>query len=281
MKVTKEDIQVISRLVDDLCGIVLDETKDYLIESRLSDIAERAGCSTFTELYYKARYKENRELQREIVNAITTRETLFFRDNAPFDALQFKLLPEMIDAKAKTAQPRRFRIWSAACSSGQEPYSIAMTFLEMLPDISKWDIQILATDISDEAITQASRGVYAQHEIQRGLKPEMLNKYFVPEGRYYKIKDQARALVSFRQLNLHEPFTGLGPFDIIFCRNVAIYFKPDAKKDIFTRLAQKLTPDGILFVGSTESLTDVGSQFVPENHCRANFYRPNRKLVTT
>ena len=126
MQVTPEDIQVISRLVDDLCGIVLDASKGYLIESRLSRLAEETGCKTFTELYYKVRYDNNKALQRKIIDAITTNETLFFRDTSPFEALQFKVIPELIDLKGGSLNPKRLRIWSAACSTGQEPYSIAM-----------------------------------------------------------------------------------------------------------------------------------------------------------
>ncbi len=275
MKVTPEEITIIARMVNDLCGVILDETKGYLIESRLSEVAESEGCSTFSEFYYKARYKTDKHLQRAIIDAITTQETLFFRDGSPFEALQYKLLPEMIDAKAATAFPKKFRIWSAACSTGQEPYSIAMMFHEMLPDVQDWDISIMATDISDTAIAQASLGEYAAHEIQRGLKPELLSRYFLPKDDKYKVKDELRAMIMFKQINLHNPFVGMGPFDIIFCRNVAIYFDQDAKRSLFLRLGEKLTREGIMFVGSSESLTDVGPQFIPQHHCRAVFYQPN------
>lgn len=274
MQVTAEDIKVISRLVADLCGIVLDESKAYLIESRLSSVAQAAGCQTFSELYYKARYEGNAAVRNSIIDAITTRETLFFRDTSPFDALQHKVLPDLIDARAGTPRARRLRIWSAACSTGQEPYSIAMVLHELLPDLPAWDIKITATDISDAAIGQASAGRYAEHEIKRGMQPAMLSKYFTREAGGWKARDELRALIAFRRLNLLESFVGLGPFDVILCRNVAIYFSADARRDLFTRLTHELLPDGYLFVGSSESLLDLGPAFTPHHHCRAVFYRP-------
>ncbi len=279
MQVTPEDIKVISRLVDDLCGIVLDASKGYLIETRLSSVAEQAGCKTFSELYYKVRYANDKALQTKIIDAITTNETLFFRDTSPFEALQHKVLPELIDAKAGTPYARRLRFWSAACSTGQEPYSIAMVLQELLPDIDAWDVSILGTDISDAAIRQASAGFYADHEIQRGMTTPLLTKYFTREPRGWKVKDEIRAMVVYRRLNLLEPFVGLGPFDVIFCRNVAIYFSPDARRSLFQRLAKLLTEHGVLFTGSSESLSDLGPEFAPQHHCRAVFYQPNRRAL--
>lgn len=281
MQVTAEEINIIARLVYDLCGIVLDQSKGYLIESRLSGIAEKAGCKTFSELYYKARYNNDREFLTTIVDAITTQETLFFRDNSPYEALQYKVFPHLIDVKAGTSEARKIRIWSAACSTGQEPYSIAMVLREMIPDIDAWNIQILATDISDAAIQKASRGVYAAYEIQRGLKPEFLDKYFTAEGNTWKINDPLRAMVAFRKINLLEPFVGIGPFDIIFCRNVAIYFNQEDKAGLFKRLAGLLQPQGFLFVGSSESLSDIGPEFKPQHHCRSIFYQPNLPAAST
>ncbi len=280
MQVTSEEIQVIARLVKDLCGVMLDQTKGYLIESRLSSVAEKAGCKSFSELYYKSRYDQNKALQEEIIDAITTQETLFFRDNSPFDALKHKALPELIDARANTPYPKRIRIWSAACSTGQEPYSIAMILRKLIPDIDSWNITITATDIADVAIAQASLGKYADHEIRRGMPPEDLQKYFIHEGNTWKVKDELRSMIKFQKLNLHQSFIGLGPFDIIFCRNVAIYFSQEARRDLFLRLSEKLTPDGYLFVGSSESLSDIGPRFAPQNHCRAVFYRPNLQVPT-
>lgn len=279
MQVTAEDIKVISRLVNDLCGIVLDESKGYLIESRLSSVAEAAGCKTFSELYYKARYESAAALRTQLVDAITTNETLFFRDTSPFDVLQHKILPNLIDAKSAPGVPRRIRIWSAACSTGQEPYSMAMVLHELLGNLAGWDIKIQATDISDAAIRHASRGRYAAHEIRRGMTTPLLQKYFTEDPQGWTVKDPLRALIAFRRLNLLEPFTSLGTFDVVFCRNVAIYFSAEARKDLFRRIAAQLTPDGYLLVGSSESLTDVGPEFKPQHHCRAIYYQPNPSKV--
>ncbi len=224
----------------------------------------------------RARVTRDRSLLTRIIDAITTNETLFFRDGSPFEALQHKALPELIDAKAKTVHARRLRIWSAACSTGQEPYSIAMVLHELIPNIANWDIHILATDISDTVLKQASRGTYSSFEIERGLQPALLQRYFTRQGNAYKVKDELRGLVSFGRQNLHESFTNTGPFDIIFCRNVVIYFNATARKDVFHRLSNALATDGYLFVGSAESLSDLGPRFTPHHHCRSVFYRPNQ-----
>jgi chemotaxis protein methyltransferase CheR len=182
----------------------------------------------------------------------------------------------LLDVKAKTAFPRRLRIWSAACSTGQECYSLAMVLHQLIPDIHSWDVSILGTDISDAALKQASSGVYSEFEINRGLNPEILSRFFTRQVSGYKAKDELRALISFSRQNLLEPFASPGPFDIIFCRNVVIYFTAEARKDIFHRLAKALIPDGYLFVGSAESLSDLGPAYTPHHHCRSVFYRPNQ-----
>jgi chemotaxis protein methyltransferase CheR len=259
----------------ELCGILLDESKGYLIESRLAPLVAEFKLSSYAELVSRARALRDRTLLTRIIDAITTNETLFFRDASPFEALQFKALPELFDAKAKSAFPRRLRIWSAASSTGQECYSIAMVLHQLIPDIHQWDINILGTDISDTALKQASSGTYSEFEIGRGLKPELLSRYFTKQGNNYKVKDELRSLVSFGRQNLMEPFTAPGPFDVIFCRNVVIYFTAEARKDIFNRLSKALVPDGYLFVGSAESLADLGPNYTPHHHCRSVFYRPN------
>lgn len=275
MKVTPNDLTVVCNYVYELCGIYLDNTKGYLIESRLGDIATLAGCESYAELVQKSKYSGDRKLRNEIIDAITTNETLFFRDNSPFDALRHKVLPETIDSISGSLQPRRLRIWSAACSTGQEPYSIAMTLCDLIPNIESWDISILGTDISDAALEQASRGRYAAHEIQRGLETENLTKHFTQDGDYWQVSDQLRSMISLKRINLLEPFTDFGPFEIIFCRNVAIYFTHEVRKSLFNRLSDRLTERGYLFVGSSESLNDMGPRFVPQQHCRAVYFQPN------
>jgi chemotaxis protein methyltransferase CheR len=274
MKLAPTDVDAICGLVIDLCGIYLDESKSYLIESRLSDLATRSGCANYADLARKVRLSNDAHLKNQVIDAITTNETLFFRDMSPFEALKHKAIPEMLDAKAGSIYPKRIRIWSAASSTGQESYSLAMMLCELLPDPTSWDVNIHGTDISDDAVSRASKGWYAKHEVARGVPPQYLAKYFRPENDGWRVTDQLRSMVSFQRRNLLEPFTGMGKYDVILCRNVAIYFTPVARKDLFLRLAAQLTPDGYMFVGSQESLSDIGPQFAPQNHCRAVFYRP-------
>ncbi|MEA2103015.1 MAG: protein-glutamate O-methyltransferase CheR, partial [Thermodesulfobacteriota bacterium] len=203
----------------------------------------------------------------------TTNETLFFRDNSPFEMLQHKVVPDIIDRRESKAGPTKIRIWSAACSTGQEIYSIAITLKELLPDMKGYRISLLGTDISDAAVAQASYGKYNKFEIERGLSMDKLKKYFTPDGNTWKVKDEIRAMASFKKLNLMEPFSGLGKFDIIFCRNVAIYFSLEDRKKLFNKIADMLEPDGFLIIGSTESLTGISDRFAPQRHIRAIFYQ--------
>ncbi len=278
MHLDPKDIDVVCDLIKELCGIYLDNTKGYLIESRLAEIAKKNSCASYRQLAEKAKSIMGTGLKREIVDAITTQETLFFRDSSPYEALQFKALPELLDERSKTAFPRRLRIWSAACSTGQEPYSISVILHEMIPDIHRWDIQILATDISDAAIAKASRGTFTAHEVDRGLPEKIRSKYFIKHGEGWKVNDSIRALVKFQQLNLLNPYPFQSPFDVIFCRNVAIYFEKPKKIDLFRRMMPHLVPFGYLFVGASESLLDCGPEFKPMAHCRSTFYRPNLAL---
>ncbi len=223
----------------------------------------------------KARYATDRKLQSEIIDAITTHETLFFRDNGPFEALKHKIIPDLLNSKEKSIFPKKIRIWSAACSTGQEPYSIAMTLHELLPDIDTWDIKIQASDVSDESVQKASQGWYSAHEIERGMTRERLNKFFTSEKEGWRVKPEIRGLVQFERRNLLEPFRMIGPFDIVLCRNVAIYFTLPARSDVFLRMCEVMNPNGYLLVGCQESLTDIHPRFVPQMHCRGVFYQPN------
>ncbi len=277
MKVAAEEIATVAQMVSKLCGVMLDQSKGYLIESRLGPVAENAGCSSFLDLCRKS--QNDRTLQGLITDAITTQETLFFRDKSPFEALAHKAIPETIDSKLGSPFPKRLRIWSAACSTGQEPYSIAMTLRNLLPDVDSWDINILATDICDAAIAKASLGRYANHEIQRGMDPVMRAKYFREESGGWRVKEELRYMIRFDRRNLLQTCSEIGPFDIIFCRNVAIYFETDVKRVLFNRLADRLTENGYLFAGSSESLNHLDPRFVPQQHCRSVYYQPNLRKV--
>ncbi|BBO31171.1 CheR family methyltransferase [Lacipirellula parvula] len=271
---TPADVDAVCDLVDNLCGICWDSSKSYLIEARLSNIFKRSGCANYGDFARKVQANLLPQLRGEVIDAVTTHETLWFRDNSPYEALKHKIFPELIDAKAGTPYPKRIRIWSAACSTGQEPYSIAMTLADVVPDVHRWDVQIVGTDISPGSVETASRGMYSDMEMGRGMDPQRLNKHFTKHGAHWKISDEIRSMCNFSTRNLHDPFAGFGPFDVIFCRNVAIYFTAADRKNIFTRMGQILQPNGWILVGSSESLTDVGPKWSPQFHCKANCYRP-------
>ena len=274
--ITADEFSVFSKYIYALCGVALDSTKTYLIETRLKSMMQQYACSSFMDLHSKAKADRSGSMEKEIVNAITTNETLFFRDASPFEVFKHKILPDLIDARSKASPGRTvpLRIWSAACSTGQEVYSIAIALREALGNLNNFQISILGTDISDDAVTKASYGKYNKFEIERGLAPQTLNKYFTLMGDGWKIKDEIRAMAVFKKFNLMKPFAGLGRFDIVFCRNVAIYFTPADKKMVFEKIATVLEPDGSLIIGSTESLTGVTGMFEPKRYMRSIFYQP-------
>lgn len=274
IKITPSELKLVAQYIQSISGIFLDQSKTYLFETRLSSVAEAHGCKSYQELYNKAKNEPSKKIEKEIVDAITTNETLFFRDKGPFELLQHKILPEVIDARSsKSSIKPRIKIWSAAASTGQELYSIAIVIKELLKDSKDYNFTLLGTDISDAAIAQASYGKYNRFEIERGLDQRNLQKYFTLFGDSWKIKDEIRAMVNFKKLNLMQPFSALGKFDIIFCRNVAIYFTLADRKKLFTKLAGSLADDGYLVIGSTESLTGVCPLFVPKRHLRSIFYQ--------
>ncbi len=274
IRITPSEIQLVSQYIQSLTGIYIDRTKTYLFETRLHSLAEANGCSSYQELCHKARNELGKRLERSIIDAITTNETLFFRDKGPFELLRHKLLPELIDTRSAQGRTKtRINIWSAAASTGQELYSICIVIKELLKNDPQFTFRLLGTDISDAAISQASYGKYNKFEIERGLDKKYLQKYFTLEGDSWKIKDELRAMVTFRKQNLLQPFTALGKFDIIFCRNVAIYFTPADRKRLFAKLADSLADDGYLIIGSTESLTGVCPRFLPKRHLQYVFYQ--------
>jgi chemotaxis protein methyltransferase CheR len=265
-----------ARYVYDISGIYLEPAKAYLIESRLGPLLQEYGCRSFSDLYQKSRNDGSRNIEKKIIDQITTKETLFFRDSYPFELLKFKILPELIDQKTRQAYsscPVSLRIWSAGCSTGQEVYSIVIALKEVLADMKKYSLMVLGTDISSMAIARASYGTYNKIEMDRGLTREQIEENFIREGEGWKVKDEVRAMASFKKMNLMEPFTGLGKFDIIFCRNVGIYFKMDDRKNLFRNIENVLTSDGRLIIGSTESLTDIAPQFEPMHYLRSVFYQ--------
>jgi len=274
IKIAPAELKLISQYIQSITGIYLDQSKSYLFETRLSSIAEAYGCKSYQELHNKSRQEPSKKIEKEIIDAITTNETLFFRDKGPFELLQHKILPEIIDARSPQSSLKpRIKIWSAAASTGQELYSIAIVIKELLKDSNDYLFTLSGTDISDAAVAQASYGKYNRFEIERGLDRKYLQKYFTLFGDSWKIKDEIRAMANFKKLNLMQPFTSLGKFDIIFCRNVAIYFTLEDRKKLFNKLADSLADDGYLIIGSTESLTGVCPRFVPKRHLRSIFYQ--------
>ncbi|MBU1168181.1 MAG: protein-glutamate O-methyltransferase CheR [Proteobacteria bacterium] len=275
IKVTPSEFQVLSKYILEVSGIALAAGKEYLVETRLSNIMDALQCPSYNDLYSKAKRDHTHDIEKKIIDAISTNETYFFRDNTPFDLIQHKLIPDLIDRRSKNTgilQKTGIRIWSSASSTGQEIYSISMILKDMGIDYTRYNIKLLATDISDAAIAQASYGKYNRFEVTRGLSKQRLERYFNPDGDYWRIKDEIRAMVTFKKLNLMKPFTGLGKFDMILCRNVAIYFTAQDRKMLFERISEMLEPDGVLIIGSTESLTNEISFFQPQRYLNSTFY---------
>ncbi len=274
-KINKKEFENLARLIVETAGILLDEGKEYLMEARLEPILERYGLDTFNDLYNQAISDATGKLKAGIVDAITINETYFFRDNSPFSLLKNKIIPDIIDHKTKAFPNRKIqlKIWSAACSTGQEVYSLGMMLKEMLLNSERFEINILGTDISSEAIAKASYGKYNQFEIERGLSEHYLGKYFSKLANGWKIKDEIRSMARFSQMDLNKSFTGIGSFDVILCRNVAIYFPLNGKIKLFQKLATVLNPHGVLIVGGSESLAGLANDFVPRHYLNSVFYQ--------
>jgi chemotaxis protein methyltransferase CheR len=276
-KITPNEFKVFAKYILDISGIALDVGKEYLIETRLNPILDKHNCKSFSELYTKAKLDQSKNLEKQIIDAISTNETYFFRDISPFELLQHKIIPDLIDKRTAASQGKRpiqIRIWSAASSTGQEIYSIAIVLKELALKSPQYDIKLLGTDISNDAIARASYGRYNKFEVARGLTPSRLEKYFNKDGKdYWKIKDEIRAVAGFKKINLMEPFSGVGQFDIIFCRNVAIYFTSEDKQKLYEKIAGALAPDGYLVIGSTESLSNETTLFAPQQYLKSFFYQ--------
>jgi chemotaxis protein methyltransferase CheR len=263
------DFEFLSQFLKKRSGLALTADKDYLITSRLNPIAEKKSLAGVADVIVRLRAGDE-ALARLVVEAMTTNESFFFRDKVPFDQFSASVLPALIRARS---DKRRLSIWCAAASSGQEPYSLAMLLRDNATQLKDWSVQILATDISSEILTRAQTGVYSQFEVQRGLPIQMLVKYFTKVGEQWRIKDEIRNMVQFRCFNLLDPYLGLGPFDVIFCRNVLIYFEEPTKKAVLERLAQSMSMDGYLALGAAESVFGVTSAFAPVDGMRGLYQR--------
>jgi chemotaxis protein methyltransferase CheR len=256
--VTPSDYEYLRKLLKDRSGLDLSADKQYLVESRLVPLARKAGLPGIAELVQKMKGGVE-ALTAEVVEAMTTNETFFFRDKIPFDHLKESILPAMVQARAAR---RSLRFWCAASSTGQEPYSIAMLLKEM-PALSGWRTEIVATDLSQAVLEKSKAGIFSQFEVQRGLPIQMLVKYFKQNGDLWQLNADVRAMVQHRQLNLLQDFSHLGTFDVIFCRNVLIYFDQETKAAIFERMARMIEPDGALALGAAESVVGITDAFKP------------------
>jgi chemotaxis protein methyltransferase CheR len=267
---TPPDYEYLRKLLKDHSGLDLSSDKQYLIESRLLPLSRKAGLSDIGELVQKMK-GGSASLTTQVVEAMTTNETFFFRDKIPFEHFRNTIMPEILQARAGR---KSIRIWCAAGSTGQEPYSLAMCLKEMGATLAGFRVEILATDLSQEVLEKSKAGIYSQFEVQRGLPIQLLVKYFKQIGELWQINPDIRAMVSHRQLNLLHDFSQLGVFDVIFCRNVLIYFDQDTKINIFNRLAKAIEADGFLALGAAETVVGLTEAFKPHPE-RRGLYRPN------
>jgi len=273
--ISLDEFRLIRDFIEKHCGIHLSDDKGYLVETRLTTLMYEQGCGSFGEFYDKAIADKTNVLRDKIIEAITTNETYWFRDLHPFGILN-EILFNQYAYEIISGKRSKIRVWCSACSTGQEPYSIAMTFLEFLrnyPSISPEQIEILATDISSAVLYLGKRGRYNSLAISRGLSEEFRERYFEKGDKVWTLKDQVKNMVKFQKFNLQDNFSHLGKQDIIFCRNILIYFSTDFKQDILRRIAQLLRPDGYLFLGASESIIMYTDEYDMIRHAVGLYYR--------
>ncbi len=269
---TEADFEFLRSLLHRRSGLSLGPDKHYLAESRLGMLCRKRGLDGLGELMSRLRGAFDTELEHAVVEAMTTNETLFFRDSTPFELFRNVVLPEKLAANAAS---RSLRIWCAAVSTGQEAYSLAMILDEMAPRLAGWKVEILGTDISGEVLEKARHGIYSQFEVQRGLPIQMLLRHFRQDGDRWQVSEKIRAMVELRQHNLLDPNSQFGQFDVIFCRNVLIYFDVPSKAKVIESLARRLGPDGIFILGAAETVIGITSAIAPDTAHRG-LYRDNR-----
>jgi len=269
---TPLDYEYLRKLLKDRSGLMLSADKQYLVESRLTPVTRKHGLTSLGELVAKIK-AGNEELTVDVVEAMTTNESFFFRDKIPFEHFRDAIMPHLMTARARE---RRIRIWCAAASTGQEPYSLAMMVKEMKDKLGGWRVEILGTDISVDVLEKAKAGIYSQFEVQRGLPIQMLVKYFTHAGDTWQIAPDIRAMVQYRQHNLLAEFAGFGRFDVVFCRNVLIYFDQQTKSSVLNRIARQLDPDSYLVLGAAETVVGLSDAFKPIPEKRG-LYAPNKE----
>lgn len=263
-----EDFELLCGIVKSRSGLTLSPDKAYLVENRLMAVARKWGMNDIDGLASSVRGGPNEELLREITEAMTTNETLFFRDQVPFEQLEKVVLPRLMESRK---QSRHIRIWSAACSSGQEPYSIGMILKGMGSVLDDWRIDIVATDISRTMLDKARAGLYTQFEVQRGLPIAMLMKHFRQAGDKWEIDPAIRGMVGYQEFNLLDDPARLGQFDIVFCRNVLIYLDPPTKSRVLENVWKIMPADGVLYMGGAETVMGVTERFQPVSEYRGMY----------
>jgi chemotaxis protein methyltransferase CheR len=256
--IAKADFDYICELVYKRSAIVLEPGKEYLVQSRLVSVASQNGCTSLAELVTRLRTQPAGKLSQAVIEAMTTNETSFFRDMYPFEALKKTVIPELL---AKRGSDPQLTIWCAAASAGQEPYSIALLLRESFPQIPKNNIRIIATDINTEVLTHAREGIYSQIEVNRGLPISMLLRHFEKSGANWQIREDIRQMVDFRECNLIQAWPLIPPVDILFMRNVLIYFDQETKKAILAKVRKALKPDGVFFLGGAETTMNLDDNF--------------------
>lgn len=263
----------LTRFIREKSAIVLEPSKLYLLESRLMPVARENGLASLPDLVTALKRPGSRDLSQQVINAMTTNETSFYRDIHPFDALKTTVLPELIKKREKE---RTLNIWSNACSSGQEVYSIAMLLREHFPVLQSWKVRLIATDLSTAILRRAQEGNFNQTEVNRGLPMPLLLKYFTKNGLNWQIKEEVRNGIEFKEVNLIESWPPTLPaMDIIFLRNVLIYFDPPTKANVLNKAAKLLRPDGYMFLGGAETTMNLDVKLTRETVGKATCYRPN------
>ncbi len=277
MTLAVDDINFLQKLLADRTGHVLNDAQSYLLDSRLKSLVSAQGFETVEQLVAKTRASNSPLLQDQIAEAMTINETFFFRDMHPFEALQETIIPQLIESRRQT---QTINIWAGACSSGQEPYSIAIVLREHFPELMDWNIKILATDISDEILARAKSGEYSQFEVNRGMPAKLLIRHFDRNGSTWTVKNEIRKLIEFRKVNLTKSWFFADMFDIVFLRNVLIYFSVENKQRILEQVHRSLASDGCLFLGGGESIIRLDVPFDRETNGQTSWYQPvpSRKM---
>lgn len=277
MRITQAEFEYVQTLIHLRAGIVLETGKEYLVEARLDPLARQEGFCSLQEFIGHLQTRPFSGLHRKLVQAMTTNETSFFRDIRPFEVLRTSVIPDLI---AQRGADHRITFWCAAAATGQEPYSVAMLLREHFPQLQTWNVRFIASDLSVDVLARAIRGCYTQLEVNRGLPAQLLVKYFTKRGDEWQIRDDIRRMVEFRELNLAESWSFLPKLDVIFMRNVLIYFNLERKREILRKAASLLNPYGYLFLGSAETTLNVADEFEPHSGGKGPCYRLKRKRMS-